>query len=342
MKGVALAAAGAIVVSGSALLLGQDGGNPFISRSDSGEIVHVLPPPAAVRSPHDTAPTLAPVSDKTAVYAASYGSGNLIDHGGLEIANAGFWAIYWNGSVANSSATSTTTGKSYATIQAELDDFISSFPDNTDYDGSTTDDYTIVQQYGTHAPIASSLTRYGAFVDTKATQKSISDSKIHGYLAGLFNAGKVQAFSNVIYGVYLPPGMRVTLSGGASCTAFCGYHSHFSYGGMQIKYATFPYLNCNACKLSNLTVADMLTIVTSHEIREAVTDPVDSGAYAWYDAAGYEADDKCAWHNLYQMTQGGFWVQPEFSNGGTVTASGITRTYPSLSPGVGGCVVPNR
>jgi hypothetical protein len=57
-------------------------------------------------------------------------------------------------------------------------------------------------------------------------------------------------------------------------------------------------------------VADILTIVTSHEIREAVTDP---DLNAWYDSSGYEADDKCAWHNLYQ-TANGFWVQPEFSN----------------------------
>jgi hypothetical protein len=81
----------------------------------------------------------------------------------------------------------------------------------------------------------------------------------------------------------------------------------------------------------------MLTIVSSHEIREAVTDPGDNNANGWYDAAGYEGDDKCVWHNLYQMTRGGFWVQPEYSNGGSVTASGFTATYPGP-----GCVVPNR
>jgi hypothetical protein len=54
----------------------------------------------------------------------------------------------------------------------------------------------------------------------------------------------------------------------------------------------------------------METIVTSHEIREAITDPVNAW---WESASGYEADDKCAWHNLYQQT-GGAWVQPEYSN----------------------------
>jgi len=122
--------------------------------------------------------------------------------------------------------------------------------------------------------------------------------------------------------------MKVTMSGGASCSTFCGYHGHFNYGGLDIRYAVFPYLDCNACKLSTMSVADMITIVTSHEIREAVTDPQLN---AWYDASGYEADDKCAWHNLYQMNEGAFWVQPEYSNGGTV--GGVSYPGP-------GCVVP--
>ena len=74
----------------------------------------------------------------------------------------------------------------------------------------------------------------------------------------------------------------------------------------------------------------MMTIVTSHEVREAVTDP---NLNAWYNSIGYEADDKCAWHNLYQMTNGGFWIQPEVLNGGT--KSGVTYPGP-------GCIVPNR
>ena len=46
--------------------------------------------------------------------------------------------------------------------------------------------------------------------------------------------------------------------GGASCSTFCGYHGHFNYGGLDIQYAVFPHLDCNACKVSGLTVADMI------------------------------------------------------------------------------------
>src|SRR5207237_8891967 len=52
--------------------------------------------------------------------------------------------------------------------------------------------------------------------------------------------------------------------------------------------------------------------------------------------AGYESDDKCAWSNLYRTSNGNFFVQPEFSNGGTVSASGFTAAYPGS-----GCIVPS-
>jgi hypothetical protein len=302
--------------------------NPFIDHSDTGEVVHVLPPPAALHSPRDTGPTDAPVINRTQVFPASYGSGNLTDHGGPEMSNASFRAIYWNSTVANSAATSL----GYATIQQQIDGFINAFSGTKNYDATATSDYTIVQQYGSADPISFLLPNKGFHVDTRVTQSKISDSQIQQYLAGLFANGSELAEASVLYGIYFPKGMKISLQGGTSCSTFCGYHSHFTYNGQLIKYAVFPYTDCRACSVANKSVADILTIVTSHEIREAVTDSLGT---AWFDAQGYEADDKCAWHNLYQMSNGNFWVQPEYSNGGTVTRGGVTATYPGP-----GCVVP--
>jgi hypothetical protein len=322
-------------------LAGQGGGNPHIDHSDNGETLHVLPPAASIRSPHDTQPSIAPNVPGLSVYAPSYGSCNLTWHGGPQMNGAGFFAVYWNSSVAHASGKGVTS-LGYGTLQAQISDFVKLFADNADYspsDGSA--DYTVVQQYGvtnniSSAPLSPALTSLGYFVDNQPAQSIISDAKIRSYLASLFNRGAIPVSTNVIYGVYFPAGMKVTLQGGTSCRSFCGYHGNFIYNGKDIKYASFPYLNCSACMLSGLSVADMMTIVTSHEIREAVTDP---DLNAWYDGAGYEADDKCAWHNLYQTATGSFWVQPEFSNGGTVTASGFTATYPQLQSGSGACVV---
>ena len=125
------------------------------------------------------------------------------------------------------------------------------------------------------------------------------------------------ANAKIVYGVYLPKGsvssMGSSTGCGGSSVGYCGYHSHFTYNGVQVKYAVFPYNDCTGCSLTGKTVLDMETIVTSHEIREAVTDPGDNGKNAWADFLGYEADDKCAWHNLYKL-QGVYWVQPEYSN----------------------------
>jgi hypothetical protein len=297
----------------------QNPGNPFHDYNDRGEIVHVLPTPASIHNPHDWQSTdAAPPSGEYQVYPGSYGSGNLIDHGGPEMSNAAFRAIYWNSTVGN-------------LVQPTISGFISYFGTNANYSSSDPNaDYSIVQQYGSKNAIAAGIGILGYRVDTQAAASRISDRNIQSYLASLFSSGLETPSSNTLFGVYFPHGMKITLQGGSSCSSFCGYHSHFTYNGTLIKYAVFPYTDCAACSVTGKSVNDILTIVTSHEIREAVTDSLGT---AWYDSSGYEADDKCAWHNLYQMSGGGYWVQPEYSNGGTKNGT----TYPGP-----GCVVPNR
>lgn len=307
----------------------------FQGTCENGKSVRVVPTTDALERHFGKKPSLAEPSNTASVYPPSYGNGNLIAHGGPEISNAGFQAIYWNSSV----ATSTSTSNGYATIQSQTDAFIQAFADNQNWDNSSTDDYTIIQQYGTGSPIAPTLTLNqanpsgGAFVDTQSPVATITDSQIQTYLTGLLKAGKLLANSHTIYGVFFPAGTTVQLTGSqGSCTYFCAYHSGFYYGNTAIIYAVFPYPNCGGCNPYNYPVADMLTMFIGHETREAVTD-----AYgAWYDASGYEADDKCAWNHLYRTANGNFFVQPEYSNGGTVTASGFTATYPGP-----GCVVPS-
>jgi hypothetical protein len=297
-----------LAYSGIVFLLGvsltaraQESDDAWHVKGDRGETVKVLPPQGnAGDAPGH--PVYAPISG-FAVYPASYGSGKLVDHGGLEIANAGFYQIFYNGSTYDAN---TATG---------INGFVGAF-------GSGVADYTIIQQYGSHATIAPTLANAGVYDDSAGVPASITDTQVQQYLAGLFGANKVTPNAFTVYGVYLPAGTVSKLGTASSCTNYCGYHSVFTYSGTQIKYAVFPWLTCSGCSLSGRSVLDMLTIVTSHEIREAVTDPGDNGVDAWYDRRGYEADDKCAWHHLYQMTTGGYWVQPEYSNAN------------------GGCVVP--
>jgi len=301
----------------------QDPGNPFLDRGDRGELIHVLPAPAALHNanPRFTEPTTAETTGRLTVYPSSNSSGTLIDHHGPEIPNAAFQAIYYNPSVANSTATSNGT-----TVRSWVDGFANVFSDGQAYSGSTTSDYTIITQYGSSNPISNALPALASVVDSQSASSRITDSGIQNYLAGVFNRGLATPSADTVYGVYFPHGMKISLQGGTSCSAFCGYHSHFTYNGLLIKYAVFPYTDCRECSVSVLTVADGLTIVTSHEIREAVTDSLGT---AWYDSQGNEADDKCAWQHLYQTQTGNYWVQPEFSNGNN------NNPYPGP-----GCVVP--
>jgi len=266
-------------------------------------------------------------SDFATVYPSPYDSSLLVDHGGGVMSNPGIFAIYWNSAIANATATSL----GYPTISSQLNAFINAFSDRVNWHDAATADYTIVQQYGRTSPISSTLANFGALVESQATLSTISNTTIASHLAGLFAAGTLTPDANTIYSVFFPPGMQVTAGTAASCTSFCAYHSAFSYSGIIIKYAVYPYPGCASCSAG--AAADSLTTFISHETRETVTDPVNG----WYDPSGNEGDDKCAWSHLYRIANGGFLVQPEWSNGGLVTASGFTASYPGP-----GCIVPSN
>jgi len=264
-------------------------------RGDNGEIVHVLPGPAAAEAFEHRFGIAQPPTRMNgySVFSASYGAvpGQLDDHGSAVVSNAAFLPIFYNTATA-------------AALQGGIDAMVNAFS-NSD------PGMKVITQYSkTGNAISAALGHSADFVDNQPAPRRISDSNIQSYLSGLFNGGRIAVSTNTIYGVYLPQGTTSTLGQYRSCSSYCGYHSSYTYNGKTILYAVFPYNDCSGCSLSGKTVVDMATIVTSHEIREAITDPVNAW---WESSSGYEADDKCAWHNLYQQT-GGAWVQPEYSN----------------------------
>jgi hypothetical protein len=135
----------------------------------------------------------------------------------------------------------------------------------------------------------------------------VSDTAIQHMLQGQIahTAAIPHPSPNTLYFIYMPPGVRVTQGGSASCQAFCGYHSHIS---SQIFYAAMPYPGCNGC-LGGLSAADALTSTSSHELCEAITDAVPGTG--WYDDANGEIGDICAWKT---RKIGAYTVQLEWSN----------------------------
>lgn len=137
--------------------------------------------------------------------------------------------------------------------------------------------------------------------------KSVTDSAIQKFLQSEISSGALPAPNpNTLYFLYLPPGTTVRQSSAASCKDFCGYHEATPSG--NIFYAVMPYPGCAGC-LGGLATFDALTSTSSHELCEAITDPIPG--QGWYDDANGEIGDICAWKT---KQVGAFTVQLEWSN----------------------------
>jgi len=153
---------------------------------------------------------------------------------------------------------------------------------------------------------------HGSFVGTTTITSpvpphSVTDAAIQHFLQGqlMDNPALTQPDANTLYFLYLPPGVVVVQGGGRSCQAFCGYHDNING---QIFYAVMPYPGCAGCT-GGLDVMDALTSTTSHELCEAITDPIPG--QGWYDDIHGEIGDICAWKT---KRVGDYTVQLEWSN----------------------------
>lgn len=135
---------------------------------------------------------------------------------------------------------------------------------------------------------------------------TVTDAQVRDFLAAQLAAGSVPAANpNSLYFVYLPSGTTVEMSGSASCSDFCGYHDVTADG---VYYAVMPAPDCAGCQ-GGLVELDSLTSTSSHELCEAITDPVPG--QGWYDDRRGEIGDICAWQT---KKLGGYTVQLEWSN----------------------------
>lgn len=145
-----------------------------------------------------------------------------------------------------------------------------------------------------------------ATITTNSPGASVTDSALQVFLKQQSAAAKVpKPTANTLYFIYLPPGVRVVMGGSSSCQAFCGYHNSIGSG---MFYAVMPYPGCTGCT-GGLTPFDALTSTSSHELCEAMTDPMPG--QGWYDDANGEIGDICAWQT---KKVGAYTVQLEWSN----------------------------
>jgi hypothetical protein len=175
---------------------------------------------------------------------------------------------------------------------------------------------------------------------------SFTDQQIQQEIGRLLGAGKLPApDADTLYMVHFPAGVSITMDSNQSCQQFCAYHGTFQRGGADVFYGVMPDLSgaCAACggtpdKLQNTT------IVSSHELAEAITDSAigianaqnDATQLAWYDDQNGEIGDVC---QSETTVVSGWAVQKFYSMAAGKCASGKSGghpTGPGPSPSGGG------
>ena len=221
--------------------------------------------------------------------AISYGSGNLTNHGGgVESGGSVNYLIFVN--MPTTTATAGVETAPYARPIAQFFQDVSLLPLSN-----------VMGQYG----ISGASTLGGVWSDLTATPSTLmTDAGVQNEVRrALAATGWIGGLGHNFF-VFTPPGMQVC-DGGCSGTSFCGYHGTMGdAANRETPYAIIPYqIDDTAGCLPLVTTApngdlaaDLAINVTSHELYEILTDPgVGWGQYGWYDAAGYEVGDKCAW-----------------------------------------------
>jgi hypothetical protein len=176
--------------------------------------------------------------------------------------------------------------------------------------GSTSNVFSIATEYyqdvgGAKTPISYKI-RAGTPVVATDAFPSNGCTPAHGYAACLTDDQLRTELQKVLashglpsdlahfYPVLFPPAVETKdRDGTTSVQGFCGYHRAFGSGANQTVYANLPYeAGCDGGQAPNgNAVADGVVSTLSHELTEAITDPLTQ--VAWNDNAGNEIADMC-------------------------------------------------
>jgi hypothetical protein len=126
--------------------------------------------------------------------------------------------------------------------------------------GSTS--WAVMQEYGVgRGSVAPAVTL------TTTPAATVADSDVQALVTASIQAGTFpKNDANTVYVLYYPAGVTITRSGVQSCVGFEGYHYYATLSdGSKVPYIVVP-----RCKGATLA---LLTVITSHELTEAASDP---------------------------------------------------------------------
>lgn len=255
-----------------------------------------------------------------AAYKAS-GAGLLKYHGGPVMHTNTTYAIYW-------------VPAGYA-VSSQYESLINRFFGDVAAATSAADPSNVYYTSRQYSDGSGSITYAGAsfggsYVDTSPlpasgcsdsyTSVCLTDAQIQSEINRVIAANGWAKSSTTQFFMFTAKG--IGSCSGSSC-AFSNYCAYHGYNGSLV-YANMPYADtvpsaCDAGYHPNNDDADATINVTSHEHNEAIT---DENLNAWYDRAGYENGDKCAWKFGAVSSDGGnqtigghrYILQLEYSN----------------------------
>jgi MYXO-CTERM domain-containing protein len=249
-----------------------------------------FPGTAWARKPIHAAVSEAPAAVCTVNFTAT---GNITYRGGAVVANVHAIPVFWTASVD-------------ATIQSWAEGYLTTLTGSVHMD-LLAEYSTVGQTRGSNQTIGHGTAGPGVVITPalRGTRISDSNAEIATELEQQITAGHLpaperdaQGNPNTIYVVFFPPGTIINDGTGDSCAAFCAYHGA---GGQNsdIIYAVIPDMGagskCNmgcsdACTTDDV---DVSLGSVSHELSEAITDPVNG----WYNPNsqnGSEIGDICS------------------------------------------------
>ena len=227
-------------------------------------------------------------------------------HGGNVLTASKTMAIFWGSSWSSPSfAGDKITG---------LDDFFANWS-GSNYAGAST------EYAGANGQVTALSTYLGhAFDATSPPSKALTTS------GAVAEACKMTNNAPDPDGVYF-----IYTQSGAGHVSYCAWHSWGTCAnGAPIQVAYMPNIDGLAgCNPGDTTTGHSQGLaavanVTAHELSEAITDPRGTG---WFDAAGAENGDKCAWtfNGLVTLGTKNWKLQQEWSNAAYNASAGSPR-----------------
>ena len=303
-------------------------GAPNLNPTSHGHTVHIMPTVQGARA-LAKARALAPLSSGPP----------LVYHGGPIMRRTNLFAIFWiPPTLQNGGATGMSVA--YQNLQTRLlMDYTANGIDN-----NNTQYYQVIGATATYIQnaagvgLASGLAGFtvdnapypaSGCSDPATPGNCITDAQVQAEIQRVMALKGWTSGPNKLFLLYTSSGEGSCFdSAGTSCayTQYCAYHS-FIGTSPPVIYANMPFGDPSVCQVSGTpspngnAAADAVTDVASHEITEAITDPLLN---AWFDSSGNEIGDICNFNYgangwdagaANQMWNGNFYeVQQEFDN----------------------------